>query len=145
MRDELDRAGRAKDGERGESFGHITLRFRSRWGNDVLVSRVEAESHVWVVDGGARVTSMIFGSDPGALMVFKNARGKPKFYSRVMFFYDFVAYDPGGDAFVDGSDYGFKLAELAYGSRKLVLVTPHGLRIRIPGGVQYDGSSLAVE
>jgi hypothetical protein len=95
-------------------------------------------------NGDLAVTSTNFGSDPGALMIFKNAHGKPKYYNGVMIFYDYVAYDAGGDAFVDGSDYGLKLAELKYGTTKLELVTPHGLRIRIPGGVQYDGSSVAV-
>lgn len=96
-------------------------------------------------NGDLAVTSEIFGSDAGALLVYKKPYGKAKFYNGVMFFYNFVGYDANGDAFVDGNgDYQFVLAELAYGSKKLQVVTPPGLRIHIAGGVQYDGSGLAV-
>jgi hypothetical protein len=80
--------------------------------------------------------------DAGALFIFKNGRGKPTSYEAPgMFFYEFVGYDSAGNAFVDGENYT-KLAELPAGGKKLENVTPNGLGS--PGGVQYDGTNLAV-
>ncbi|MGC9993594.1 MAG: hypothetical protein ABSD52_14540 [Candidatus Cybelea sp.] len=82
--------------------------------------------------------------DPGALFIFKNGRGKPAIYdSPKMFYYVFVGYDSSGNAFVDGG-WNAKLEELPAGGEKLKNVTPKGLTLRSPGGVQYDGTNLAV-
>jgi hypothetical protein len=81
--------------------------------------------------------------DAGALLIFKNERGKPTIYhSRKMFYYAFVGYDGSGNAFVDGEYYA-ELLELPAGGKKLENVTPAGLTLS-PGGVQYDGTDLAV-
>jgi hypothetical protein len=61
-----------------------------------------------------------------------------------MFYYDFVAYDGSGNAFVDGNGDGHNLAELAAGAKRLAIVPVSGLRIRNPGGIQYDGANLAI-
>lgn len=103
-------------------------------------------------NGDLAVVSENFGSDPGAVMIFKNASGEPTYYTdSKMFFYDFVTYDASGNAFVDGYGYqkrfgySFELAELPYGATKLQSVTPKGLRrLRNRGSVQYYGSELAI-
>ncbi len=81
--------------------------------------------------------------DPGGLLVFESGRGKPMRYdNREMFYYSFAAYDSAGDVFVDGEPYA-KLEELPAGRMKLKNVTPNGLNFS-PGGVQYDGTDIAV-
>ncbi len=82
--------------------------------------------------------------DPGALFIFKNGRGKPAIYENPkMFYYVFVGYDSSGNAFVDGENYA-KLVELPAGGQKLENVTPKRFTLSSPGGVQYDGTNLAV-
>jgi hypothetical protein len=96
-------------------------------------------------NGDLAVAIMSFGSDPGALTIFKNARGKPDYYRGIVSLFYYAGYDNSGNAFADG--YGnshFQLAELTNGSKTLERVTPHGLRIGVPGGVQYDGFGVAV-
>jgi hypothetical protein len=99
--------------------------------------------------GDLAVASHNQGSDPGALYVFKNARGKPKYYGApgpTMYWPDFVAYDSGGNAFVDGSGarYTIQVAELAPGATKLHIVTPAGLSGDSPGGVYFNDTNLTI-
>lgn len=99
--------------------------------------------------GDLAVTSHNEGSDPGGLYVFKNASGKPKYYTAPgprLYWPYFVAYDSDGDAFVygTGGEYRVELAELTPGAKKLQVVTPRGLRFDSPGGIQFDGTSLAI-
>jgi hypothetical protein len=98
-------------------------------------------------NGDVAVASTNDSSDPGALIIFKNAIGRPKYYDTPkMFYYYFAAYDSAGDAFVDGGGFGpiVKLAELPAGGDQLEKITPKELRIRTAGGVQYDGTDLAI-
>lgn len=100
-------------------------------------------------NGDLAVTEVSEYDDPGSLVVFRNGAGKPNSYqSGNIFYYDFVAYDSTGNAFVDGggSSRGMSLDELRSGSKKLVNVTPHHWRLRplFAGGVQYDGADVAV-
>jgi hypothetical protein len=98
--------------------------------------------------GDVAADAPLSGSDPGAMVVFKNGRGKPEYYqSRRIIMYGFVGYDDSGNAFVDGGGedlFHFELAELPAGQSKLKNVTPHHLTIHRQGGVQYDGTDLAV-
>jgi hypothetical protein len=99
--------------------------------------------------GDLAVTSHNQGSDPGGLYVFKNARGKPKYYGApgpTMYYPYFVAYDSSGNAFIDGNggQYTVQVAELAAGARKLQIVTPQGLSGDFPGGVQDNDTNLAI-
>lgn len=97
--------------------------------------------------GDVAVASTNSGSDPGALIIFKDGRGKPKYnHMPKMFYYDFAGYDGAGNAFVDGGGFGpiVKLAELPAGGNQLEKISLKGSRIRTPGGVQYDGTDLAV-
>ena len=58
--------------------------------------------------------------EAGGFFVFKNAHGKPKAYdARKILWPDFVAYDSGGDAFVDGNgdQQRVALAELTPGAK----------------------------
>jgi hypothetical protein len=85
--------------------------------------------------------------DAGGLFVFSSASSKPAYYEdRNMFFYYFVGYDASGNVFVDGYGNGgkFRLDELPSGGKKLIDVTPAGIKIGMAGGVQYDGTDMAV-
>lgn len=98
-------------------------------------------------NGDLALTEPYDYDDAGALLVLKNASGQPTIYQgKNMFYYDFVGYDAEGDAFVDGGGGpGFQLDELSSGGTKLVNATPHRLSPkRSPGGVQYDGTDIAV-
>jgi DNA-binding beta-propeller fold protein YncE len=97
----------------------------------------------------AVANNTVQGSDPGNLMVFKRARGKPQVYSDPkVFLVDFVTYDGGGNLFFDGFAYKqgshFRLDELPAGAHQLVNIAWTGPKIRFAGGVQYEGSTLAV-
>jgi hypothetical protein len=97
--------------------------------------------------GDLAVAQMNDYDDPGALFVFRNGSNKPAYYEdRNMFYYYFVGYDASGNAFVDGYGRGgkFRLDELPSGGKKLIDVTPAGLKIGMVGGVQYDGTDMAV-
>jgi hypothetical protein len=98
-------------------------------------------------NGDLAVVTTVTSSAPGGLFVFKHGTGTPKLYQDAdMFAYGFVGYDSSGDAFVDGTnvnDEG-RLGELAAGATQMEDVTPKGLKLRFPGGVQYDGTDLAV-
>jgi hypothetical protein len=98
-------------------------------------------------NGDLAVVTTVSSSNPGGLFVFKHATGTPKFYQDPdISAYAFVGYDSSGDAFVDGTninDLG-RLGELPAGATQMKDVTPKGLKLRFPGGVQYDGTDLAV-
>lgn len=93
----------------------------------------------------AIVNNFIF-DDSGNLSIYSHAQGKPAvYYNRHMFYYDFVAYDGAGNAFVDGvSGPPFRLAELPSGGTKLQNVPWSGPNIKSPGGLQYHAASLAI-
>jgi hypothetical protein len=97
----------------------------------------------------AATNQTIQGSDPGNLAIFKQGQGKPKIYSdRKIFTLDFAGYDAAGNLFLDATSYQrgspFRLDELPYGTNGLTNVPWSGPQLRLPGGVQYDGTSLAV-
>lgn len=99
------------------------------------------------VSGDLAVTALFDNDDPGSLLVYRGARGTPAAYqAKGMFIYDFVTYDDGGNAFVDGNDFDgrLRLAELLAGSSELSVVGPKGSNLRKVGNIQYDGSDLAV-
>jgi hypothetical protein len=99
------------------------------------------------INGDLAVVTTVASSAPGGVFVFKNGSGTPQFYQdRGMFAYGFVAYDSSGDAFVDGTnvDDRGRLAELPFGGTRMHDITPKGLKLQFPGGVQFDGTSLAV-
>lgn len=100
-------------------------------------------------NGDLAVTQVSEYDDPAVLAVFRDGTGKPISYaSRNIFYYDFVGYDSEGDAFVDGGGFteGTALDELPSGGKKLLNVTPRHWALRPPfaGGVQYDGTDVAV-
>jgi hypothetical protein len=99
------------------------------------------------INGDLAVVTTVSSSDPGGLFVFKHGTGTPKFYhDPEIFAYAFVGYDSTGDAFVDGTDVNDRgrLGELPAAAKQMEDVTPKGLKLRFPGGVQYDGTDLAV-
>jgi hypothetical protein len=82
--------------------------------------------------------------DSGSILLFKNGGGKPKSYYGPMFDLRFIGYDNAGNAFVDGTYQRTSLEELAPKAKRATDVTPKGMRLHSAGGVQYDGSYIAV-
>lgn len=82
------------------------------------------------------------------LAIYKNAKGKPTYYSDPDFMsYQFCSYDNNGNLFVDGeTQVGVNhvaLAELPKGGNKLVTITLNKT-LGFAGGVQWDGMHLAI-
>jgi hypothetical protein len=99
------------------------------------------------INGDVAVTQFSDYDDVGGLFVFSSGSSKPARYQGAkMFLYYFVGYDGSGNLFVDGTtiDGRFRLDELPSGGKKLIDVTPAGLKIGMPGGVQYDGTYITV-
>jgi len=95
--------------------------------------------------GDLAVTAQIAGDDPGGIVIYRHARkSETEYQSRKMFYYDFVAYDGNGNAFVDGNGDRHNLAELPADTKSLKIVPVGGLRIQRPGGIQYDGANVAI-
>jgi hypothetical protein len=86
------------------------------------------------------------GSGTGNLAIYKNARGKPTYFSDPDFDqYNFCGYDSKGNLFVDGVSQvrPFVLAELPKAGSKLMTITLNQT-LGDPGGVQWDGTHLAI-
>ena len=95
--------------------------------------------------GDLAVTSYTIEDDPGAVVVYRHARGSGTEYQNGrLFFYSFAGYDGSGNLFVDATGGKYNLAELPEGGKKLEVVPVSGLKIEKPGGIQYDGANLAV-
>jgi hypothetical protein len=98
-------------------------------------------------NGDLAVAQVTDYDDPGGLFIFTSGSEKRVYYDdRNMFEYYFLCYDSIGNLYVDGyADLGgFRLDELPSGSKKLIDVTPAGLKVGLPGGVQFDGTNIAV-
>ena len=86
------------------------------------------------------------GTPIGKLLVYPGAKLPATVYSDPNFYrYYYCGYDDKGDLFVDGirRDNRFQFAELPKGSSTLVDVTINET-IASPGGVQWDGTDVAV-
>jgi hypothetical protein len=88
------------------------------------------------------------GGHRGNVAIFKNAKGKPKYFRDPDFSsYYFCGYDDEGNLFVDGqSQPGIGhtvFAELPKGSDKLSTISLNQY-IELPGGVQWDGRHVAI-
>jgi hypothetical protein len=87
------------------------------------------------------------GSGQGNVAIYKDAKGSPKAYYTAPFIQQmlFCGYDKAGNLFVDGENSGsaFAFAELPKGgtSFKKISLNQH---IEFPGGVQWDGTHVAV-
>lgn len=98
------------------------------------------------VNGDLAVVDAGRAAEPGSVEIFRGATGKPHRYaSHDLYHVLFCTYDARGNLFVDGLDaaYGFHLAELARGAKKL---RDLGLNqtIGFPGAVAWDGKYLAL-
>jgi hypothetical protein len=91
-------------------------------------------------------------SGPGSLAVYKNAGGTPTLYdTRSAGFYSiyFLAFDPAGNLFFDGtdaqpSDGQFVYGEVAKNSQTVKALALTGASIGFPGNVQWDGKEITV-
>ncbi len=96
----------------------------------------------------AVANDMTTSSGQGNVAIYKDAKGKPKAYytDPVISKMIFCGYDKAGNLFVDGVTSGeaFAFAELPKGgtSFRKISLNQH---IESPGGVQWDGTHMAVE
>ena len=83
-------------------------------------------------------------SSNGNVLVYSGAKGSPKEYASGILPY-YCGYDDAGNLFIDGinSSARFELMMLASGSSSLQSIALNG-SVGFPGGVEWDGSSLAV-
>ncbi len=84
---------------------------------------------------------------PGNLAIFRKARGYPQSYVvEGLYYYYYCGYDAAGSLYVDGLNDGgfnFAFARLAKASHTLQpVLLPQS--ITFPGGVQWDGTYVAV-
>lgn len=98
--------------------------------------------------GNLAVTNLVTtsGVGQGNVVIYKDATGNPKAYGNpVISEMNFCGYDSAGNLFVDGSTSGgaFAFAELSSGGTSLKNVSLNE-SIGIPGGVQWDGTHVAV-
>lgn len=95
--------------------------------------------------GDLAVTTLTDNSGIGNVLVFKHARGTPTAYTVANIDqYDFAAYDPSGNLFVDGlpNQGQLGLAELPFGASSLKPLTL-SVKIDAAGGLHWDGKYLA--
>lgn len=96
------------------------------------------------VTGNLAVTNYDFGPSGGSnVAIYTGARGKPHHYGDSKLSVAFCGYDEKGNLFVDGRGT-YQLAELPKGGSKLENI---GLNkhLVVPGGVEWDGTHLAIE
>ncbi len=96
------------------------------------------------VTGNLAVANYDFGPSGGAnVAIYTGARGKPHHYGDSKLSVAYCGYDQNGNLFVDGRGT-YQLAELPRGDNKLENI---GLNqhLVVPGGVEWDGTHLAVE
>jgi hypothetical protein len=111
-----------------------------------------ADCSVNTVNGDLAVNnSYSVSNEAGSISLYTHRRRNrwslPTLYSDSSFFYMyFCGYDDSGNLFVDGlTGYGgsFVFAELPAGQKTFTNITP-GQNIESPGGVQWDGTYMAV-
>ncbi|MGA8575250.1 MAG: hypothetical protein WB609_06095 [Candidatus Cybelea sp.] len=94
--------------------------------------------------GDLAVTSYDQGTNgSNNVAIYRHARGTPKRYFDSQMSVAFCGYDGSGNLFVDGSG-SYQLAELAKGSAALTNFSLSPPLVR-PGGVEWDGTNLAIE
>lgn len=82
----------------------------------------------------------------GGVSIYPHAKGTPASYTdSSIYYYYYCGYDSSGNLYADGLSYGssFGLAELPSGSSSMKTVSLDQ-EIYLPGGVQWDGTYLAV-
>lgn len=97
--------------------------------------------------GDLAVTNIFGVSGAGAVLVYKDATGKPTAYTnKGQYYYYFDGYDPNGNLYVSGrNDSGFyTLAVLPSGASSMSTVSLSGGTIVFPGAVQWVGTSLVL-
>ncbi|HEY5426955.1 MAG TPA: hypothetical protein VIJ77_10420 [Candidatus Tumulicola sp.] len=98
------------------------------------------------ITGNLAILHDPLSSGPGAISIFKHAKGTPKEYTTPnVFRVYFLGYDNKGNLFVDGTDMhvGFEFAELPAGSKTAKAITLDQA-IVLPGAIAWDGKHLAV-
>jgi hypothetical protein len=83
----------------------------------------------------------------GGIVIYKDASGRGRLYQDKDFNYYWPpGYDSQGNVYVEGRKRENRgtagLAELRYGSRKLVTLSLSGAKVTYPGSVQWDGQYI---
>ena len=83
---------------------------------------------------------------PGVLAIFAHANGRPVYYGTATITNPaYCAFDDKGNLFIDGTDFkgNFALGMIPFGYRSVFNVKLNQT-IAVPGGIQWDGTYLAV-
>jgi hypothetical protein len=94
---------------------------------------------------GDLAVGILYGSDPGYIIIYKNATGKGQAIPTPLSREYFDGYDNQGNLFFDGftSSYAFQLDEIAKGSTQVQQISTSNT-VQFPGSVQWDGKYLVV-
>jgi hypothetical protein len=94
---------------------------------------------------GDLAVGILFGSNSGDVVIFKNASGSGTAYTTPLTDEYFDGYDNQGNLFADGFNHNneFELVELPKGSSTFQAVTTSNT-VEFPGSVQWDGTYLTV-
>jgi hypothetical protein len=95
---------------------------------------------------GDLAVGVLYGTDAGGVVIFKNATGTGKIIKTPLGTEYFDGYDPKGNLFFDGTARGtpFQLDEIPKGSTTVQTITTSNT-VAFPGSVQWDGTYLTVE
>jgi hypothetical protein len=94
---------------------------------------------------GDLAVGILYGTDPGYIVVYKNATGKGQAIPTPLAREYFDGYDNKGNLFFDGftSSYAFQLDEIPKGSTRVEQISTSNT-VDFPGSVQWDGKYLVV-
>jgi hypothetical protein len=95
---------------------------------------------------GDLAIGILFGTEAGAIALFKKASGTPTFIKTPLNTEYFDGYDPKGNLFFDGTapNTPFQLDEIPAGSTKVQTIETSNT-VSFPGSVQWDGTYVTVE
>jgi hypothetical protein len=95
---------------------------------------------------GDLALGVLYGTNAGGIVLFKNATGTGTFIKTPLNAEYFDGYDPNGNLFFDGTPQGapFQLDEIPKGSKTVKTITTSNT-VSFPGSVQWDGAYLTVE
>jgi hypothetical protein len=95
---------------------------------------------------GDLAVGILFGTEKGAIALFKKASGTPAFIKTPLDTEFFDGYDNKGNLFFDGTAQSvpFQLDEIPAGTTTVRTITTSNT-VSFPGSVQWDGTYLTVE
>jgi hypothetical protein len=110
----------------------------------VSYTSVGAPSSCAMNTSGDLAVGILYGTDGGDVVIFKNASGPGKIYATPLSAEYFDGYDNQGNLFADGfKGNNFQLVELPKGSTTFQTITTSN-SVQFPGSVQWDSTYLTV-